>query len=65
MRGRLIRELAGQRLSCACEWDTIHDRAGRFLDLSDPLRDEPPTWQPPCLERRSRGDETQLEVRAS
>ena len=50
VRGRLIRELAGQRLSCVCEWDGIHDRAGRFLDLSDPLRDEPPTWQAPRLE---------------
>lgn len=47
VRGRLIRELASLKTPYACEWHFIRDRAGRFLDLSDPLIEEPPSWRTP------------------
>jgi len=47
VRGRLIRELATLRVPCACEWQSIRERSGRYLDLSDPLIEAPPPWISP------------------
>lgn len=47
VRAQFIRQLAGGPQQHGCDWNLIRAVDGRFLDLGNPLLDEPPAWQVP------------------
>jgi proteasome accessory factor A len=51
-RGEQVRSHAGQR-GCAAEWQGVWDDKGMFMDLGDPLVQDP-QWKPVPVERTAR-----------